>query len=123
MNIEQCSCANESSAWVPLPANSTEVTMDSHFDEEDNLESQVIFGHLESTVAVRCLARNEMAAVSREIKLVSSGKKTHTQGAKTHTHTIPHALAATFPLKPCFELGYCVSLRFRHPKVRLQRAQ
>lgn len=59
--------------------------MDSHFDEEDNLESQVIFGHLESTVAVRCLARNEMAAVSREIKLVSSGKKTHTQGAKTHT--------------------------------------
>lgn len=48
--------------------------MDSHFDEDDNLETQVIFGHLESTLAVRCLARNEMAAVSREIKLVSSGE-------------------------------------------------
>lgn len=51
--------------------------MDSRFDEDNNLETQVIFGHLESTLAVRCLARNEMAAVSREIKLVSSGKSTH----------------------------------------------
>nr|XP_046248139.1 platelet-derived growth factor receptor alpha [Scatophagus argus] len=66
-------CANDSSSWVLLPANSTEVTMDSHFDEDNNLESQVIFGHLENTLAVRCLARNEMAAVSREVKLVSNG--------------------------------------------------
>lgn len=48
--------------------------MDSRFDEDNNLETQVMFGHLESTLAVRCLARNEMAAVSREIKLVSSGE-------------------------------------------------
>uniref|UniRef100_A0A8C2ZRK7 receptor protein-tyrosine kinase n=1 Tax=Cyclopterus lumpus TaxID=8103 RepID=A0A8C2ZRK7_CYCLU len=67
------SCANDSSAWAPLPANSTEVTMDSRVDEENNLESQVLFGHLESTLAVRCLARNEMGAVSREVKLVSNG--------------------------------------------------
>ncbi|KAI4828770.1 hypothetical protein KUCAC02_022846 [Chaenocephalus aceratus] len=66
-------CANDSSSWVPLPANSTGITMDSRFDEENNLESQVTFGHLESTLAVRCLARNEMAAVSREVKLVSNG--------------------------------------------------
>ncbi|XP_036970034.1 platelet-derived growth factor receptor alpha [Acanthopagrus latus] len=66
-------CANDSSSWAPLPANSTEVTMDAHFDEDDNLESQVMFGHLENTLAVRCLARNEMAAVSREVKLVSNG--------------------------------------------------
>ncbi|XP_032381838.1 platelet-derived growth factor receptor alpha [Etheostoma spectabile] len=66
-------CANDSAAWVPLPANSTEVTMDSHIDEENNLESQVMFGHLESTLAVRCLARNQMAVVSREVKLVSNG--------------------------------------------------
>lgn len=50
--------------------------MDSHIDEDNNLESQVLFGHLENTLAVRCLARNEMAAVSREVKLVSSGKMT-----------------------------------------------
>ncbi|XP_035509000.1 platelet-derived growth factor receptor alpha [Morone saxatilis] len=66
-------CANDSSSWVPLPANSTEITMDSHFDEDNNLETQVMFGHLENTLAVRCLARNEMAAVSREVKLVSTG--------------------------------------------------
>lgn len=47
--------------------------MDSRFDEDNNLETQVIFGHLENTLAVRCLARNQMAAVSREIKLVSNG--------------------------------------------------
>ncbi|TMS20407.1 Platelet-derived growth factor receptor alpha [Larimichthys crocea] len=68
-------CANDSSSWVPLPANSTEISMDSHFDEENNLESQVMFGHLENTLAVRCLARNEMAAVSREVKLVSNAFK------------------------------------------------
>ncbi|XP_033476966.1 platelet-derived growth factor receptor alpha [Epinephelus lanceolatus] len=66
-------CANDSSSWVLLPANSTEITMDSHIDEDSNLESQVMFGHLESTLAVRCLAKNEMATVSREVKLVSNG--------------------------------------------------
>lgn len=50
--------------------------MESHYDEDSNLESQVMFGHLESTLAVRCLARNEMAVVSREVKLVSNGKNT-----------------------------------------------
>lgn len=66
-------CANDSSAWAPLPANSTEVTMESRIDEDDNLESQVVFGHLENTLAVRCLARNEQGAASREVKLVASG--------------------------------------------------
>ncbi|XP_040040687.2 platelet-derived growth factor receptor alpha [Gasterosteus aculeatus] len=66
-------CANDSLAWEPLPANSTGVTAESHVNEDGNLESQVMFGHLESTLAVRCLSRNGMAAVSREVKLVSSG--------------------------------------------------
>ncbi|XP_040896819.1 platelet-derived growth factor receptor alpha [Toxotes jaculatrix] len=66
-------CANDSSSWAPLPTNSTEITVDSRIDEENNLESQVMFGHLENTLAVRCLARNEMAAVTREVKLVSNG--------------------------------------------------
>lgn len=51
--------------------------MDSRLDEDNNLETQVMFGHLENTLAVRCVARNEMVAVSREIKLVSSGESTH----------------------------------------------
>lgn len=66
-------CANDTSSWLPLPPNSTDVTMDVHIDEENNLESQVLFGHLENTLAVRCLAKNDMAAVSREVKLVSNG--------------------------------------------------
>ncbi|XP_019752641.1 platelet-derived growth factor receptor alpha [Hippocampus comes] len=66
-------CANDSSYWAALPANSTDVQVESHVDEDNNLESQVLFGHLENTLAVRCLARNEMAADSREVKLVSSG--------------------------------------------------
>lgn len=43
-------------------------------DQDNQLESQVIFGHLENTLAVRCQVRNEMVAVSREIKLVANGK-------------------------------------------------
>ncbi|KAM6963198.1 platelet-derived growth factor receptor alpha [Aplochiton taeniatus] len=66
-------CANDSSQWVPLPTNSTEIRVESHLDQNNQLESQVMFGHLDSTLAVRCLARNEMAVVSREVKLVASG--------------------------------------------------
>lgn len=80
------SCANDSSAWSPLLTNSTEISVDSHMDEENNLESQVMFGHLENTLAVRCLARNEMAVVSREVKLVSNGKNTHTNHHKHSTN-------------------------------------
>ncbi|XP_056131652.1 platelet-derived growth factor receptor alpha [Lampris incognitus] len=65
-------CANDSSQWVPLPANSTEISVDSHMDEDNHLESEVMFGHLENTLAVRCMAKNEMAAVTREVKLVSN---------------------------------------------------
>lgn len=42
--------------------------------DNNNIVSQVIFGHLESTIAVRCLARNDMGVVAREVKLVSNGK-------------------------------------------------
>ncbi|KAJ8277105.1 hypothetical protein GJAV_G00071530 [Gymnothorax javanicus] len=69
-NIKQC--VNDSSQWVPLPVNSTEVTVETHINEDNNVESQVIFAKLDSTLSVRCLARNELAAVSREVKLVSN---------------------------------------------------
>ncbi|XP_061086315.1 platelet-derived growth factor receptor alpha isoform X2 [Conger conger] len=69
-NIKQC--ANDSSQWTPLPVNSSEVTVETHINEDNNLESQVIFAKLDSTLSVRCLARNELSAVSREVKLVSN---------------------------------------------------
>uniref|UniRef100_A0AAY4DTN5 Platelet-derived growth factor receptor alpha n=1 Tax=Denticeps clupeoides TaxID=299321 RepID=A0AAY4DTN5_9TELE len=67
------SCANDSSQWTPLPVNSTETTVDAHINQDSQLESHVVFGHLESTLAVRCLAKNDMGSVSREVKLVASG--------------------------------------------------
>lgn len=82
------SCGNNSSFWVPLATNSTDIVFDSHF-EGNNLESQVVFGHLESTLAVRCLARNEMATVSREVKLVSSGECSHVQFLLLVKHSVP----------------------------------
>lgn len=66
-------CANDSSHWEPLQTNSSSVTVESHLNQDHNLESQVMFGHLESTLAVRCVARNHLAVVSREVKLVASG--------------------------------------------------
>ncbi|XP_063057400.1 platelet-derived growth factor receptor alpha isoform X2 [Engraulis encrasicolus] len=66
-------CANDSTQWSLLPANSSEVSVETHVNQDMQLESQVIFGHLESTLAVRCMARNDMAAVAREVKLVASG--------------------------------------------------
>ncbi|XP_036409962.1 platelet-derived growth factor receptor alpha isoform X1 [Megalops cyprinoides] len=69
-NIKQC--ANDSSHWASLPVNTSEIAVETHINEDSNLESQVIFTKLDTTLAVRCLARNDMAAVSREVKLVSS---------------------------------------------------
>ncbi|KAJ3600139.1 hypothetical protein NHX12_034089 [Muraenolepis orangiensis] len=66
-------CANDSSQWEPLQTNSSLVSVESHLDQDDHLESQVVFSHLESTLAVRCLAHNHLATVSREVKLVASG--------------------------------------------------
>ncbi|KAL2089879.1 hypothetical protein ACEWY4_014567 [Coilia grayii] len=66
-------CANDSTQWSVLPANSSEVSVDTHVNQDMQLESQVIFGHLENTLAVRCMAKNDMAVVAREVKLVASG--------------------------------------------------
>ncbi len=60
---------------MPLPINSTDITVELQMDVDNNIESHIIFHHLESTIAVRCLARNDMGAVSREVKLVSNGKR------------------------------------------------
>uniref|UniRef100_A0A671M085 Platelet-derived growth factor receptor alpha n=1 Tax=Sinocyclocheilus anshuiensis TaxID=1608454 RepID=A0A671M085_9TELE len=68
-------CANDSSQWMPLPINSTDITVELQMDVDNNIKSHIIFHHLESTIAVRCLARNDMGAVSREIKLVSNGPR------------------------------------------------
>ncbi|KAJ8397518.1 hypothetical protein AAFF_G00437940 [Aldrovandia affinis] len=69
-NIKQC--ANDSSRWAPLPVNSSEITVETHINEDNNVESLVIFAKLDNTLSVRCMAHNELSAVSREVKLVSN---------------------------------------------------
>ncbi|KAK7133193.1 hypothetical protein R3I94_015161 [Phoxinus phoxinus] len=66
-------CANDSSQWIPLPINSTDITVELQMDVDNHIESHIIFHHLESTIAVRCMARNDMGVVSREVKLVANG--------------------------------------------------
>lgn len=115
------SCANDSSQWVPLPANSTEITVESHIDENNHLESQVMFGHLESTLAVRCLARNDMATVSREVKLVSSGKKTNAHTLSIH----PCSPSSSFPFIQngrCYAFVTLLSLTSSDP-LTLRRSE
>ncbi|KAI2651924.1 Platelet-derived growth factor receptor alpha [Labeo rohita] len=88
-------CANDSSQWMPLPINSTDITVELQMDVDNHIESHIIFHHLESTIAVRCLARNDMGAVSREVKLVSNG---------------PHSelTVAAAVLKPRYEIRWRV---------------
>lgn len=69
------SCANDSSQWMPLPINSSDITVELQMAVDNHIESHIIFHHLENTVAVRCMARNDMGVVSREVKLVSNGKR------------------------------------------------
>uniref|UniRef100_A0A8C4XAJ0 Platelet-derived growth factor receptor alpha n=1 Tax=Erpetoichthys calabaricus TaxID=27687 RepID=A0A8C4XAJ0_ERPCA len=64
-------CANDTSQWMVLPVNSTDVSTETHLTDESKVESQVTFAKLEHTLAVKCSAKNELAAVAREVKLVS----------------------------------------------------
>ena len=45
--------------------------MEAHLDEKNMVESQVTFQKVEETLAVRCVARNDLGAVTRELKLVA----------------------------------------------------
>ncbi|KAL4635447.1 platelet-derived growth factor receptor alpha [Arapaima gigas] len=65
-------CANDSSQWTSLAVNSTEITVETHVIQDNQLESQVIFAKLDNTLSIRCLARNKLGAHSREVKLVSN---------------------------------------------------
>lgn len=68
-------CSNDSSQWTSLVVNSTDITMETHINQDNQLESQVIFAKLENSLALRCQARNELAVARREVKLVSNGEQ------------------------------------------------
>uniref|UniRef100_H3AL18 receptor protein-tyrosine kinase n=1 Tax=Latimeria chalumnae TaxID=7897 RepID=H3AL18_LATCH len=65
-------CANDTSLWTVLPMNSTETKIEeTYFDDKNEMESKVTFQKLEETMIARCIARNELATVTRELKLVA----------------------------------------------------
>ncbi|XP_073464538.1 platelet-derived growth factor receptor alpha isoform X1 [Aquarana catesbeiana] len=67
-DIKRC---NNDSSWSVLVTNGTEISMETHQDNENTVESQVIFKKVEETVAVRCIAKNDLGVVARELKLVA----------------------------------------------------
>jgi len=65
-----CRCSNDTS-WTLLTNNVSDIHMEAHLDENNMVESQVTFQKVEETLAVRCVARNDLGAVTRELKLVA----------------------------------------------------
>lgn len=65
-----CRCSNDTS-WTLLTNNISDIHVEAHLDEKNMVESQVTFQKVEETLAVRCVARNDLGAVTRELKLVA----------------------------------------------------
>uniref|UniRef100_A0A8C9EIZ9 receptor protein-tyrosine kinase n=1 Tax=Pavo cristatus TaxID=9049 RepID=A0A8C9EIZ9_PAVCR len=63
-------CSNDTS-WTLLTNNISDIHVEAHLDEKNMVESQVTFQKVEETLAVRCVARNDLGAVTRELKLVA----------------------------------------------------
>ncbi|XP_029443423.1 platelet-derived growth factor receptor alpha [Rhinatrema bivittatum] len=62
---------NDDSSWAPLTTNASDISMETHLDDENTVESQVTFQKVEETLAIRCIAKNDLGAVARELKLVA----------------------------------------------------
>uniref|UniRef100_A0A8C5P8Q8 Platelet-derived growth factor receptor alpha n=1 Tax=Leptobrachium leishanense TaxID=445787 RepID=A0A8C5P8Q8_9ANUR len=67
-DIKRC---NNDSSWTSLGLNGSEIHMESHIIQENSMESKVTFKKVEETVAIRCVARNDLGAEARELKLVA----------------------------------------------------
>lgn len=51
--------------------NISDIHMETHLGEKNMMESQVTFQKVEETLAVRCVASNDLGSVTRELKLVA----------------------------------------------------
>ncbi|XP_056414120.1 platelet-derived growth factor receptor alpha [Hyla sarda] len=67
-DIKKC---NNDSSWSNLVTNGTEISMETHQENDNTVKSEVTFKKVEETVAIRCVAKNDLAAVTRELKLVA----------------------------------------------------
>ncbi|XP_067843506.1 platelet-derived growth factor receptor alpha [Heptranchias perlo] len=64
-------CANDTMLWNVLHNNSSEISIETHQTKKNTVESKLTFQKVDNTVAVRCIAKNELAAAVREVKLVA----------------------------------------------------
>ncbi|GCB61041.1 hypothetical protein scyTo_0014272 [Scyliorhinus torazame] len=64
-------CANDSMLWNVLHNNSSDISIETHQTRKNTVESKLTFQKVDNTVAVRCIAKNELAVVAREVKLVA----------------------------------------------------
>ncbi|XP_069780757.1 platelet-derived growth factor receptor alpha [Narcine bancroftii] len=64
-------CANDSLLWNVLHSNSSDISIETHQTKKNTVESKLTFQKVDNTVAVKCIAKNELAVVAREVKLVA----------------------------------------------------
>ncbi|KAG8134895.1 hypothetical protein E2320_007973 [Naja naja] len=67
-DITKC---NNDTAWTLLTNNISDVTVETRLDERNMVASQVTFQKVEEIMAVRCMAKNDLRTVTRELKLVA----------------------------------------------------
>ncbi|XP_063776990.1 platelet-derived growth factor receptor alpha isoform X2 [Pseudophryne corroboree] len=67
-DIKRC---NNDTFWSVLITNGSEIIEETHPDNENRVESQVTFKKVEETIAIRCIARNDLGVAERELKLVA----------------------------------------------------
>ncbi|KAG8453680.1 hypothetical protein GDO86_000349 [Hymenochirus boettgeri] len=67
-DIKSC---NNDTLWSLLVTNGSEINMETRLDDENTIESQVTFKKVEETLAIRCIAKNDLGVVARELKLVA----------------------------------------------------
>lgn len=71
-------CNNDTS-WTVLASNVSNIIMEFRRRGRSTVEGQVSFAKVEETIAVRCVARNNLTAVARELKLVAPSEFPSTQ--------------------------------------------
>ncbi|XP_072108801.1 platelet-derived growth factor receptor alpha [Mobula birostris] len=64
-------CANDSMLWNVLHSNSSDISIETHQTKKNTVESKLTFQKVDNTMAVKCIAKNELAVVAREVKLVA----------------------------------------------------
>ncbi|KAM8940395.1 platelet-derived growth factor receptor alpha [Pelodytes ibericus] len=67
-DIKRC---NNDTLWSILAINGSEISMETHQVDENSMESKITFKKVEETLAIRCIAKNELGGDARELKLLA----------------------------------------------------